>query len=179
MKKSKTDNWVNQPSPSSFKPLASHPKGVTLLELLLVIAVLGILYGLVSLQLAPLASGAHLGNAARQVMTDLQLVRMKAIAQNHRFRVIFRPDRHDYIVERDESGTWQRHLLHSHQAEPVEGASIALPSGVRIAAINSGGDVIFVPRGHVDGGMTVILESPRGEGMKRVIVNLAGRVRIE
>jgi hypothetical protein len=50
---------------------------------------------------------------------------------------------------------------------------------VRITAVNSGGDVIFLPRGSVDGGMTVTLGTATEEATKQVIVNLAGRVRIE
>ena len=154
-------------------------EGFTLLELLLVITVFGILSAIVSLQLAPFFARAHLNNGVRQVVTDLQLVRMKAIAQNRRFRVTFRPSTHDYLVEKDTGGTWQPQILHSHQAEVIENSPLALPSGVSITAVNSGGDVIFVPRGHVDGGITITLRSTRGEGTKRVVVNLAGRVRIE
>jgi prepilin-type N-terminal cleavage/methylation domain-containing protein len=160
-------------------PAIHSCEGFTLLELLLAITVLGILGAIVSLQLAPFFARAHLNNGVRQVFTDLQLVRMKAISQNSRFRVTFRPSTHDYLVEKDMGGTWQPQVLHSHQAGVIESSSLALPSGVSIAAVNSGGDVIFVPRGHVDGGITITLRSTRGEGTKRVVVNLAGRVRIE
>ena len=53
---------------------------------------------------------------------------------------------------------------------------IRLPSTVVISAANSRGDVIFVPRGHVDGGMTLPLTSRDGKFLKRVVMNLAGRV---
>ncbi|TMA52728.1 MAG: prepilin-type N-terminal cleavage/methylation domain-containing protein, partial [Deltaproteobacteria bacterium] len=66
-------------------------EGFTLLELLVVVAMLGILGSLVSLQVAPLLSRTRLDRGARQVAADLQLVRMKAIAQNRRFRITFRP----------------------------------------------------------------------------------------
>lgn len=48
-----------------------------------------------------------------------------------------------------------------------------------IAAANSRGDVIFVPRGHVDGGMTLTLASGDGSLTRRIVINLAGRVRVE
>jgi prepilin-type N-terminal cleavage/methylation domain-containing protein len=153
--------------------------GFTLLELLLVIAVLGILGGIVSLRMAPLLAAAHLHSGVRQIAADLQLARTKAIAQNRRFRVTFRPGPNDYVVEKDEGGSWQPQLLHGHQADPGEGAPLTLPPGVRITAVNSGGDVIFIPRGHVDGGITITVGSNQGAGTRRVIINLAGRVRIE
>ena len=154
-------------------------KGFTLLELLVSLAILGILVGLASLQVAPWRSRTRLDSGARQIVTDLQLVRMKAVAQNRRFRVIFRPRTRDYLVERDEGGVWQRHLLHGHGAGPAAGTLTVLPPTVDITAVNSGGDIVFVPRGHVDGGITVTLGAAPGGATRRVVVNLAGRVRIE
>ena len=154
-------------------------KGFTLLELLVVVAMLGILGSLVSLQVAPLLSRTRLDRGARQVAADLQLVRMKAIAQNRRFRITFRPSTRDYIVDKDEGGTWQRQVLHGHESGPTDSALIALPAGADITAVNSGGDVIFVPRGYVDGGITITLGAATTGALKRVVVNLAGRVRIE
>ena len=161
----------------------SHPQsltlGFTLLELLLVIVLLGILAGLASLQVAPLLSRARLERGARQVATDLQAVKMKAIAQNRSFRVTFRSDTRDYVVDKNEDGAWQRHALDSHSPGTTADALIALPPGVSITAVNSGGDVIFIPRGYVDAGITVTLGTTLGVERKRVVVNLAGRVRME
>jgi Tfp pilus assembly protein FimT len=118
-----------------------------------------------------------LQNAAWQVATDLQAVRMKAIAQNRRFRVLFRPSTRDYVIDREEGGVWQRQVLHAHESAAADEAALPLPAGVVISAVNSGGDVIFVPRGQVDAGISITLGSE--ETTKRVVVNLAGRVRIE
>src|SRR5438094_3174629 len=156
----------------SLKSLASSLKGFTLLELLVVVAMLGILGSLVSLQVAPLLSRTRLDRGARQVAADLQLVRMKAIAQNRRFRVTFHPSTRDYIVDKDEGGTWQRQILHGHEAGPTDGALIALPTGADIPAVNSGGDVIFVPRGYVDGGITITLGAATTGPLQRLAVNL-------
>jgi prepilin-type N-terminal cleavage/methylation domain-containing protein len=157
----------------------SLPSAFTLLELLLVIVLLGILAGLASLQVAPLLSRARLERGARQVATDLQAVKMRAIAQNRSFRVTFRSDTRDYVVDKNEDGAWQRHALDSHNPGTTADALIALPPSVSITAVNSGGDVIFIPRGYVDAGITITLGTATGVEHKRVVVNLAGRVRIE
>ena len=179
MRKSGVGDWISQSCLSSFKSQASSLSGFTLLELLLVVAMLGILGSIVSLQLAPLLSSVRLDSGARQVASDLQAVRMKAIAQNRRFRVTFRPSTKDYVVDVEAASAWQRHNLHSHDPGVADDALIALPAGVGITAVNSGGDVIFVPRGHVDGGITITLRAATGGDAKRVVVNLAGRVRIQ
>ena len=132
---------------------SQNSQGFSLLELLLVVALLGILTGIASLQLAPLLQRVAINSGVRQVVADLQLVRMQAIAHNRRLRVTFQPGSDIYLVEKRENGRWQDHRLH--------------------------GDVIFVPCGHVDGGMTLTLASPDRRLSKRIVINLAGRVRID
>ncbi len=153
--------------------------GFSLLELLCVLALLGILTGIASLQLAPLLQRIAVNSGVRQVAADLQLVRMQAIAHNRRLRVTFQTGSDTYLVEKRENGRWQDHRLHSHDRTDAESGSIPLPTSVVVSAANSRGDVIFVPRGHVDGGMTLTLASPDGRFSKRIVINLAGRVRID
>jgi type IV fimbrial biogenesis protein FimT len=164
-----------------LRTLNSHPhgSGFTLLEVLITLSLLGILVGILTLQLEPLLSQVRLRDATRQMVANLQYVRMKAVSQNRRLRVTFRPTTSDYIVDRDEDGVWQRQLLYSHSVEEVAEATILLPRGVRIAAVNSSGDIVFLPRGAVDGGISITLGAASGGDTRRVVVNLAGRVRVE
>ena len=154
-------------------------RGFSLLELLVVLAILSIVGSLAVGQLTPLVSQARFNAGARKIVSDLQLARMRAITRNRRLRVTFRPDTQDYIVEESQAGSWIRQHLHSHDTAPAPEARIPLPEGVRIVAVNSRGDVIFVPRGHVDAGMTLTLSADGAEAPRRIVINLAGRVRIE
>ena len=153
--------------------------GLTLFEVVFVLAFLMILGGIAFLQVQPFLSRTRVHTGARQVNSDLQFTRAKSVSQNRRFRVTFRAATNDYIVERNEDGTWYRQFLHGHSTEEMADATIPLPLGVRIVAVNSGGDVTFLPRGSVDGGITITLGTPTGEETRQVIVNLAGRVRID
>jgi len=163
------------------RALNRHPYnvGFTLLEVVIALTLLSVLVVILALQFRPLLAQAHLHDATRQMVANLQYVRMKAVSQNRRLRVTFRPTSHDYVVDKDEDGVWQRQLLHSHAEAGVPDATIALPRDVRIAAVNSGGDVIFLPRGAVDGGISITLGTVSGSDTSRVVVNLAGRVRVE
>jgi prepilin-type N-terminal cleavage/methylation domain-containing protein len=153
--------------------------GLTLLELIVALSVLTLLGGIAFLQLKPLLAQVRLKSGARQIATDLQVVRARAIAQNCRFRVTFRPSTRDYVVDKEDGASWVRLVLHGHTSDNAAEALLPLPAGVTITAVNSGGDVIFVPRGHVDGGITITLGSVIISDTKKVVVNLAGRVRIE
>ena len=154
-------------------------RGVSVIELVVTLSLFGILGSFAFLQVRPFLAQARLNSGARQIATDLQVARMKAIAQNRRFRVTFRTATRDYVVDREEDSSWNRLILHGHTIENVAEAVIPLPPNVAISSVNSGGDVIFVPRGHVDGGISIALGSTMGAETRRVIVNLAGRVRIE
>ena len=123
--------------------------------------------------MVPLLAGAQ------QIVADLQLVRMQAIARNRRLRVTFQTGTKRCVVEKRENGRWLGHHLHSHGDGGNDGVYIRLPSTVVISAANSRGDVIFVPRGHVDGSMMRTLRSRDGKFSKWVVINLAGLVRID
>jgi prepilin-type N-terminal cleavage/methylation domain-containing protein len=158
---------------------ANDQRGLTLIELITVLSLIGLLVVFAFLQLRPLLAQIQLDSGARQVAADLQVARMKAIAQNRRFRVTFRSETRDYVMDKEDGSSWIRLVFHGHSSEAVAEAFVALPPSVAITAVNSGGDVIFVPRGHVDGGISITLGSLSGAGTRRIIVNLAGRVRIE
>lgn len=163
----------------SMRRTPSHTRGLTLFEVAFVLAMLAILGAIAFLQIQPFISRVRLYTGVRQVNSDLQFVRSKSISQNRRFRVTFRAATNDYVVERQEHGTWYRHTLHGHSNEEVAGATVALPAGVRVVAVNSEGDVTFLPRGSVDAGITITLGMTTGAETRHIIVNLAGRVRIE
>ncbi len=154
-------------------------RGFTVLELAVVLGLFGVLSGMALLQVKPLVAQVRLSSGARQLATDLQVVRMKAIAQNRRFRVTFRPTTRDYVVDKEDDLSWVRFVLHSYASTNSATALIPLPTGVTIPSVNSGGDVMFLPRGHVDGGITITLGSTTISDTKKVVVNLAGRVRVE
>ncbi len=155
-------------------------RGFSLLGLVVVLSIAGILAGLAFLNFPRILAAFYLSSAVRQVATDLQLVRMKAIAQNRRFRVTF--NNNSYTVERDDgNGGWDPHVLDSHGTVADGAQPIFLPQGVFIGSVTSGGDVIFEPRGHVGAGenTVVTLRHPALSTTRQVSVSLAGQVRID
>lgn len=73
-------------------------QGLTLVELILCMAILGVLLAIASPLLAQFSSGYKLRAATRELATDLQFARLLAVKENRSFRVIF--EAKSYRVER-------------------------------------------------------------------------------
>lgn len=141
-------------------------RGFTLLELLMVLAVLGIVAGVASLAWPRFEAALRLDAAMHQLAADLHDARVVAVASAARARLTFTRGAARYRVERaDDAGAW--HLT----------AERALPRGIRIADVNSGGDLAFSARGNGENG-TVVLVDRRGLHAS-LRLNQRGRVTID
>jgi type IV fimbrial biogenesis protein FimT len=108
----------------------------------------------------------RLSSAARQIATDLQLARMKAISQNTKFRVTFVgsiPGATSYQLEKDNGGTFV-----------TESGPFILPEGITVSAVSATSE--FQPRGTTNATSNITLTN--GSGQKLVCVKTVGRVNI-
>jgi prepilin-type N-terminal cleavage/methylation domain-containing protein len=139
--------------------------GFTVVEVLTTVAVLGIVLGAGALAWPPIASALRLEAASHQLAADLASSRVLAVAGATRMRLTFVRGAAAYRVERaDDDGTFRPSAWRD------------LPAGVRIADVNSGGDLVFTARGNAENG-TVVLGNARGAEV-RVVLNQRGRVTI-
>jgi|SRR5712692_10050057 len=74
-----------------LRKFAQELRGFTLIEILVTIGVAGILMGIAIPRFYALLPGIRVASAARQVATDLQLARMRAISQRTVKTVTFTP----------------------------------------------------------------------------------------
>jgi Tfp pilus assembly protein FimT len=84
------EDVMNVTAYSPHREQRALPDGLTVLELVIVLGLIGLLGSIAFLQVQPLLAQVRLDSSARQIATDLQVMRMRAIAQNCRFRVTFR-----------------------------------------------------------------------------------------
>ncbi|MBV8740062.1 MAG: GspH/FimT family pseudopilin [Alphaproteobacteria bacterium] len=140
------------------------PSGFSLIELLVVLAVLGFALVLIVGYRAPWSSGLSLRGTAAELAAELRLARSQAIAENH--PVAFALD------------------LAGHRYQVGNGPPHALPAQLAVALLTiSGerrggtvGDIRFNPDGSSTGGRIML-----ADGARRVAVGvdwLSGRVRI-
>ncbi len=148
--------------------MIKRQRGFTLTELLVTIAVFGILAAIAIPSFFSWMPSLRLNGAARLVMGDLMAARMKAVSQNNRFRVIF-IDNHQYKMLDDDNnnnvedtGEWTQTRDIQDQYADVTLVSTANP--------------IFYPRGSAWGATITLTNS---SGSKIVRVASTGRVKIE
>lgn len=101
-------------TPSRDRPAArTLPRAFTLVELLIVVAITGILVGMAITQFEP-SLHDQLQSGAQVVLADLSYARSLAVANNSQYRVTFDPASHEYYLEH--SGT--NAALHSLPPSP-------------------------------------------------------------
>ncbi|HYD47562.1 MAG TPA: GspH/FimT family protein [Terriglobales bacterium] len=139
--------------------------GFSLIELVVVLALVTVLgFGAAS-ALGPTRGRVMLWLATTQVMRDLSAARMRAIAENQDHRLVFSAASSEYVLER----------IDGSSADPV-GEPIALPLGVSVQSCSArDGALHFRPRGNAASFGTITLAS--GGDTAKVIVNITGHAR--
>lgn len=131
--------------------------GFSVIELLTVLAVMGIVAGFALPGWIRLLPSYHLASSARQVQSELHTIRMRAAAENINFQFVYAEGGSDYTILK-EGKNWQTKFL---------------PEGI---SISKAGAISFSPRGTA-GANRVRLRSGDGS-CQQVVVSATGRVRI-
>jgi type IV fimbrial biogenesis protein FimT len=144
-------------------------KGFTLMELILVVAIMGILTTIAIPTFQEIMAQRRLNGAARLVMTDLLNARMQAVTQNHRFLVSVLDNRsYQVLDDNNENGVFD-----GGESRLIRNIADHFHD-VLISANNS---PLFLPRGTVTNMGTFTLTN--AAGTRKVVVAATGRVRIE
>ena len=144
-------------------------KGFSLIEMIVVVAIIGILTGIAIPVYIGMKPSIRLSGATRQIMGDLMWARMQAISQNNEFKIFFL-DNHRYTIldDDDNDGTIDSGELTVTQDIHDEYYDVTLSSTA---------NPIFHPRGNASPAATVTITNP--SGTKTVTIAMTGRVKIE
>lgn len=141
--------------------------GFSLFELLAVLSLASILAGIGVLGHQALRPGLDLHAAARQVVMDLKVARMRAAAQRVNHRIVFTEGGASYQPQRQEGSGYTD-----------VGAPAPLPRGIVVAECTANNNAIgFRPRGNAASFGTVTLRNANGD-TRQVVVDIAGHVRV-
>jgi Tfp pilus assembly protein FimT len=142
-----------------------HLRGTSLLEMLAAMGILASVLAIGVPNLVRLRAPYATSNGARQIVSALEAARQRAIARNTRYRVRFTNNSGNYVIERDNSGSWV-----------VDGGTQVLPSGASVGSV-SPSNPTFDSRGMLTGTITIPV-SATGARTKTVTVNVLGHATI-
>lgn len=157
-------------SKKAITPHISRQTGFTLMEMMIVIAVIAIGAAIAIPAFTSMLPGMRLNGAARMVAGDLMAARMKAVKLNQRTKVFF-DNAHQYRIcdDADNDGT----------VDDGEGDVISRDIHNEYHDVNldldNTGDPVFSPRGTATN-RTITLQN--SEGSKSITITIAGRVKI-
>ena len=141
--------------------IKANQGGFTVIEILAAIGVAGLLMVIAMPFFTKTLPALRLTDAARQVATDLQQVRMRAIAQSIPHQISFSST--NYVIQR------------CNGACANDGGNMALPEGITVTPPASPPQ--FQPRGTVSTATSIRLSN--GTTNKWVCVRIVGRINVQ
>ncbi len=181
----------NQMTPQKFPlPTGPHPLGeacaFTLMELLVVLAIVSVMVGFVGPRLVGSLSNTTLKTASKRVAASLRFARSQAITETRSYEVVFDLDRHQVAIRRGE--TVSDGAENGGKGEEDKGLatpSYRLPGEVRFEKAIWGGEegnsglfrILFLPNGGSSGG-ELVLRNERGHRYSVTVDAVTGVVKV-
>jgi prepilin-type N-terminal cleavage/methylation domain-containing protein len=147
------------------KNLRSNQRGFTLPEMLMVLILITIICGISYGAFHRMGVNSELRTAARDIASDFQLARQRAMAENTPLTITFNSGNHTYTVPTPGGGTLTKNLADYGGAITIN--SITIP----------GTAVAFLPRGTTQQVGTVVLINSRAS-TATININSTGRANV-
>jgi prepilin-type N-terminal cleavage/methylation domain-containing protein len=133
-----------------------NKKGVTLIELVVVFAIIAIGAVLMVPNLRPWIINYRLRSATRDITSTLRVAQMKAVTNNLDYRVSFNIGAGTYTLERNSGGVY------------VPETAQTLPTGITMAT-DFGNTLTFNPNSSTTPGVTTTITLQNEKGTKKLV----------
>lgn len=150
-------------------------KGFSLIELLIVIAIIGIMAGIAAPLFNKYRHNTNLKEAARDFSSDIALYRQRAVAENIHYKITFDQPANNYTVQKETasgSGVYIDLVPAVTKGTGVYGQVIIADDPTPTIA-----SITFSPRGTMSAG-TITLKHTIRLSTAAIITNITGRVYV-
>lgn len=147
-------------------------KGFSLIELIIVIAILAIVLAIAAPNFMAYRDNSNLKEATRDISSDIQLYKQRAVSENKQYRMVFNVGGNNYTVQSsDGGGGWV------NVATKSVGAGYG---GIIITGDPTFTDdtITFATRGTTTNG-TLALEHATRHSTAQIVTSTMGRVRVD
>ena len=145
-----------------------NKKGVTLLELIVVLVIIAIAATLAIPNIAAWLPNYRLRTATRDIVSTMRTAQMKAVSNNLEYRLQFNAEGSYILQQRTTAGIWIN-----------DGVLQRIPSGIRFHQINLADNrAVFNPNSTSSSG-NVALRNKRDTEKRIVLFAATGRIRVE
>ncbi len=144
-----------------------NKKGVTLIELIVVIVIIAIGAVLLIPNIGAFLPNYRLRGAARDIVSTMRVAQMKAVSNNMEYQVVIVGG--TYVLKRDSGGLVS------------EGETKTLPTGITIDSntfSNPASNALFRPNSSSNGG-TLILKNTKGTQRTITVLPSTGRISVQ
>lgn len=152
--------------------MASNPFGLTLLELCIILAVISILTGLSIPGIQPWLLHYRLKSQVRNISTDFQFIKLRAISQNTDYAISFTLNNYPT------PDTYQIKYIDSNSCWQKEGPSKQILPKIDIDHISGPQDIQFSSQGSCDSDGVIYLTNYRREKYKILLSSSTGNIKI-
>lgn len=151
-----------------MKPTSLGNKGFSLVELMIVIALIGIALSIAVPSFWGYIDDQNLRRATREIASDIFMTRERAISENIQYRIVFNATDHLYsISKRNADETWADALIQRTLSSFGNGIRFDLTEDVIIN---------FQARGTTSNRTVTLINGRNSIG--RVVTNMTGRTRV-
>ncbi|MGH2403436.1 MAG: pilus assembly FimT family protein [bacterium] len=179
---------VQAPAKSVVRKRDAGEEGFTLLEMVVALAIIGVLMAIAVNGLSALTS-RRLAGQARKIVADLRMIEQRARTERTCYRIVFSPVGESYtilayagnVVPAPPGGgdqcpdAWP--TVPAFREDDGDTVSRRMPSRTTLVSTTFAADTVtFSPTGNPNGG-TITIEGLSGQ-QKQIIVDVVGRVRI-